>query len=84
MKFVEIYKIDNEGAQSLVAVCTLSSDGVQIKGEQKLIDSLNEGINNYSETGHKKVYPSDGLLFLEQLKFNFRSGYLNATEIKQV
>lgn len=84
MKFVEIYKIDNDGKQSVLVTCILTSGGLKIEGEQSLINNLNNGIQNYSEIGDDKVYPKDGILFLEQLKFNFKSGYLNASEVKEI
>ena len=83
MKFVEIYKVNNGGSQNVLAVCTLTADGVKIDGDIEFISNLNSGIDNYSSEIPKKLYPKDGILFLEQLKFNFKSGYLNASEVKE-
>ena len=41
-----------------------------------------EGIKNYAdESGDSRLFFKDGLKFLEQLKFNFKSGYLNASDV---
>ena len=85
MKFVEIYKLQNDGSQKIIAVCKLAEDGgVECDGEKTFVDNLKqEGIRDYSKSAGEKLFPKDGLRFLEELRFNFRSGYLNASEVKE-
>lgn len=67
-----------------MVTCTLDDNGVTCVGEQNFVDSLNQkGIFDYTSTVDKKLFPKDGLAFLEQLKFNFKSGYLNASDVKE-
>ena len=86
MKYVEFYKLQNDGSQKVIATCYLNdNDEVGCEGEQTLIGNLKkEGIKDYSSQDRKgQLFFKDGLKFLEQLKFNFTSGYLNASEIKE-
>jgi len=85
MKYVEIYKLQNDGSQTVFATCKLADDAVVIEGDQKFADfATNEGIRNYAGEGAKMLFPKDGILFLEQLRYNFKSGYLNASEVKEM
>ena len=82
MKYVEIYKLHNDGSQTVLAICKLIDGAVVIEGDQKFADfAANEGIGNYTGGGEKKLFPKDGILFLEQLRYNFKSGYLNASDV---
>lgn len=84
MKYVEFYKLNNDGSQTAIAICYLKDGGVvECEGNENLIENLkNEGIKDYTEeSGQTKLYFKDGLKFLEQLKYNFKSGYLNASDI---
>ncbi|MBI2595887.1 hypothetical protein HYW46_04105 [Candidatus Daviesbacteria bacterium] len=84
MAYVEIYKLNNDGSQKILAVCRQLGEEVVCEGEEKFIEYLNkEGINDYNSPSPKKLFPKDGRLFLEQLKYNFKSGYLNATDLKE-
>lgn len=88
MKYVELYKLQNDGSQKIIATCYLNDDGqVACEGDGVLMDNLaREGIKDYSNTDRtisSKLFFKDGLKFLEQLKFNFTSGYLNASEIME-
>ena len=84
MKFVEIYKLQNNGNQKIIAVCHLVSDSVVCEGDQVFLDNLNRrGIKDYLQLVDQKLFPKDGLRFLENLKYAFKSGYLNASEIKE-
>ncbi|MCX6736103.1 MAG: hypothetical protein NTZ13_03405 [Candidatus Parcubacteria bacterium] len=84
MWYVQIYKLQNDGSQTVLATAHLSGDIVTFEGDQKFIDFVtNEGIQNYSDDSGKKLFPKDGILFLEQLQYNFKSGYLNASEVKE-
>ncbi|MEK7643967.1 MAG: hypothetical protein AAB390_01540 [Patescibacteria group bacterium] len=85
MYFVEIFKLKDGGSQSLLANCFLENGSINFKGDEKFIESLRQnGITDYSSVDKNKLFPIDGLKFLEQLKYNFRSGYLNATDIKEM
>ena len=85
MKFVEFYKLENDGTQSVIAKCTLDVNGmIKCEGNINFINSLEkEGILNYAEPGHPALFFKDGIKFLEQLKFNFNSGYLNASDVME-
>lgn len=84
MQFVEFYKLKNDGSQEIIATCTMAEDIVVCEGDEALIKNLEkDGILDYSQTPPQKIFPKDGLRFLEQLKYNFKSGYLNASEIKE-
>lgn len=83
MSYVNILKLNDDGSQKIIAVCRLTNEKiVTIEGESWITDQLKAGIEDYSDpTNHKPLKPETGLKFLEQLKYNFKSGYLNATDI---
>lgn len=85
MKYTELYKLNNDGSQKVITTCYLSEDGlVFCEGNEILIENLKEkGIKNYEDPDGQQLFFSDGVKFLEQLKFNFTSGYLNASEVKE-
>ena len=84
MKYVEIYKLQNNGEQIRILKCFLSFNIVEFdKGDKQIIKNLNSnGIKNYLNKSPTILYPKDGLLFLENMRFNFNSGYLNASTVK--
>ena len=83
MKYVEIYKLNNDGSQKVIATCSLKRNQVICGGNKNFVKSLEkDGVIDYSNP-REKFFPKDGLKFLEQLKFNFKSGYLNASDIKE-
>lgn len=84
MKYIEIYKLQNDGSQQVIATCKLVENQVVCEGDEKFVGFLKSGIINYDNPQGKKLHEIDGLIFLEQLKFNFKSGYLNASEVKEV
>lgn len=83
MAKVELYKLNNDGTQSIVLICSLDEGSVVVcEGDQNLIRSLKgRGIFDYSTPEKRVLHFSDGRMFLEQLKFNFKSGYLNASDV---
>lgn len=82
MEKVTIYKLQPDGSQQSLAECILDGGEVKCSGDQQFVAKLvNEGISNYQSSGSEKLYPKDGKLFLEQLKFNFASGYISATDV---
>ena len=84
MPYVEFYKLNNDGSQKIIAVCRLRDGQVDFEGDENLIKNLREqGINDYRDQNNNKLFPKDNLDFLQQLAFNFKSGYLNASEVKE-
>ncbi len=90
MKFVEIYKLQNNGDQKVIAICKLTDEGVICEGEEVFVQNLKErGIRDYSQMGQGfalsgagQLFPKDGIKFLENLKYAFKSAYLSATEVQ--
>ncbi len=81
MKKVIILKLENDGSQKQLAVCTLQADGVVLcEGDAVFIKNLNEGGIVDFAAENTKLFPKDGARFLEQLKHNFKSGYLSVVE----
>ena len=85
MKYVEFYKLQNDGSQKIIATCSLNeNDKIECDGDAVFIENLaKDGIKNYSISGKPALFFQDGLEFLQQLKFNFTSGYLNASDVKE-
>ena len=86
MKFVQIYKLQNDGDQRVIATCKLLDSRVICDGDPVFIKNLeHDGIRDYSnkELGADKLSLKDGIKFLENLKFAFKSGYLVATDIQE-
>lgn len=86
MKIVQIYKLQNNGAQKVIATCKLTDSGVVCDGNPIFIKNLEkDGVRDYSSADLKanKLFPKDGIKFLENLKFAFKSGYLVATDIQE-
>lgn len=85
MQYVEFYKLQNDGTQKIIATCRLADDGViACEGDEIFLGNLHDqGIKDYDNPSGSPLFFTDGLKFLEQLKFNFTSGYLNASEVKQ-
>ena len=84
MKFVEIYRLEKADSPKILVVCKLIDGNVICEGNEAFIKNLEkEGIFNYSEESQKKLFFKDGLRFLDQLKHNFKSGYLLASKIKE-
>jgi len=68
--------------QNVIAMCRLQHNGtVLCEGDTTLVENLQSGIKDYENPEGEKLYPKDGKRFLEQLKFNFTSGYLNTSDI---
>ena len=85
MKIVEIYQLQNNGDQRLIAFCKLTEQGVRCEGDEALVKNLIEqGVRDYSDASReKKLFPTDGIKFLENLKWAFKSAYLMATDVKE-
>lgn len=86
MASVEIYKLQDNGEEKVIAVCKLTPEGgVVCEGEEIFVKNLTgEGIRDYSDMEKpQKLFPKDGRKFLENLKYAFRSPYLSATDIQE-
>ncbi|MDE1970656.1 MAG: hypothetical protein KGI50_03725 [Patescibacteria group bacterium] len=80
MKHATIYKLKDDGTQTILATCVLKNGVVICTGNDIFVKNLEEeGIRDYlSENSNATLFPKDGELFIEQLPNNFRSGYLMA------
>lgn len=57
---------------------------VEVECQHPAIESImNEGIYDHKESKPGKLYLSDGLRFLENLKYNFKSDGLMATDVQK-
>jgi hypothetical protein len=87
--FVDLFELDSQAKQKKVATFKMSEDSpndVEIEGDQyhPAVENLKgEGIFDYKNATPNKLYPQDGMSFLENLKYNFRSGYLSASEVQK-
>lgn len=82
MPTVKIYKLQNDGSQTVLVICKLINNEVVFEGDDNFSNNIQkEGVFDYFNN-RQKIYPKDGLKFLEQLKYNFKSGYLMATDIE--
>ena len=87
--FVDLYELDKYKHQKKVATFKFSEETlgtVQIEGatDHPAIDNIvREGILDYKFARPGRLYPYDGMSFLENLKYCFRSGYLSATDVQQ-
>lgn len=83
MKKVEIYKLEEDGTQTIIATCKLQPDNVvTCEGDEYLVAHLEkDGITDYLTNFHRIVFPRDGEIFLINLKHNFSSGYFNASDV---
>lgn len=85
MPYVEFYKLQNDGSQKVAAACTLDPRGEVTCDSKALMEDFSKnGIRDFGDPKHThRLYPKDGLRFLENLKYSFSSGYLNASEVKE-
>lgn len=87
--FVELFELGHDASQKKIATFKLMEEEnriVEINGDSHhpVIESIcREGIFDYKYTRPGKLYPHDGMSFLENLKYHFRSGYLLATDVKK-
>lgn len=87
--FVDLYELDKEARQWKIATFRMKEDEpnhIEIEGndDHPVLRSIKlEGIFDYKNSRPGKLYPDDGLPFLENLKYYFRSGYLLATDVQK-
>lgn len=87
--YVELFEI--VGGSELKKIATFNyeegtsgSVEVEVVCQHPAIESIiNEGIYDHKESKPGKLYPSDGLRFLENLKYNFKSDGLMATDVQK-
>lgn len=85
MKKVTIYKTRTPEMDQVPVVEALFDEAGQVTftGDQTIIANLaHDGIPDH-ENREKTLFPADGLPFLENLKYSFSSGYLNATDVTE-
>jgi len=87
--FVDLYELDKDAKQRKIATFKMQEDEpgrVEINGDENhpVLKSIEgEGIFDYKNARPGKLYPHDGMNFLENLKYYFRSGYLLATDVQR-
>lgn len=87
--FVDLYELDRDAKQVRLATFKLKEEEyavVEIDGDHThpVLESIkNEGIFDYKFSRPGRLYPDDGMVFLENLKYCFRSGYLLATDVQK-
>lgn len=87
--FVELFELDREAQQKKIATFKLAAEEgrvVEIEGDERhpVLQGIKfEGIFDYKYARPGKLYPYDGIKFLDNLKYHFRSGYLLATDVKE-
>lgn len=85
---VELFELDHDANQKKIATFKLTEENgvVEIEGnhEHAIIKSIQwEGIFDYKYARPGKLFLQDGINFLENLKYQFRSGYLLATDVQK-
>lgn len=87
--FVNLYELDKNAKQRKIATFRIN-DGepnkVEVYGDHRhlVLENLSrEGIFDYKNARPGKLYLHDGMDFLENLKYYFRSGYLLATDVQK-
>ncbi len=89
LHYVELFELGQDAQQKKIATFNLpEEDGtvVEVDGDHHhpVVEGiLEEGIFDYKYARPGKLYPRDGMNFLENLKYHFRSGYLLATDVKE-
>ncbi|OGZ97087.1 MAG: hypothetical protein A3I44_01010 [Candidatus Sungbacteria bacterium RIFCSPLOWO2_02_FULL_51_17] len=77
---VEIYKLQNDGSQRMIASCRLAGEAAECSGEEPFVTNLMvEGIRAHADG--VPLFPAEGRRFLEELKYFFTSGYMNASDV---
>ena len=88
--FVDLYELDRDAKQRKIATFKMQEDEpgkVEVDGDHghPVLESIKkEGIFDYKNARPGKLYPYDGMSFLENLKYYFRSGYLLATDVQKM
>jgi|SRR3989344_2097338 len=86
---VELYELNSKAKQEKIATFVMREDfpgNVSIEGNHDhpvVVAIKGEGVFDYKYAKPNKLFPWDGMVFLENLKYHFRSGYLLATDIQK-
>ena len=83
--YVEIIEVDNKANTSTIGKFLWDGKKVTIDGDRNKLTMLIQGglYNRYEHKEDEIVQMGDGLLFLENLQYNFWGSRLWATEVKQ-
>lgn len=83
MPYANICRLKSDGSEEIIAACHIQEEGVVCESKNDIfIEKLKcDGIIDYSSPEKKHLFFPDGRKFLEQLKFNFKSAYLFASDI---
>ena len=87
--FVDLFELDRDAQQKKIATFKLSEGDegkveIDCDSNNPVVENIKgEGIFDYKYARPGKLYPYDGMSFLENLKYQFRSGYLLATDVKE-
>ena len=84
MKSVEIYQLQNDGSQIVIATCRLEDRSVVCEGNETLIEVFStEGIKNYDNPNSPNLFPKDGIIFLNNLQYHLATPYLSASPVHE-
>ena len=79
MKFVEIYRTNDDG-QELAGRVVMEAGEMRFEGlSKKMVDILKDGILGLEEFGFVK--PEDGEIFLEMLCYEFTGSKIRASRV---
>ena len=87
--FVDLYELGKDAKQRKIATFQMNEDEpdkVEVDGDEShpVMENIKrEGIFDYKNARPGKLYPHDGMSFMENLKYYFRSGYLLATDVQK-
>ena len=79
MRQIKIYRLQENGKQKVVVLCTYDGNEAKLEGEKSFVDHLTKN-GQKDRRNNKILYPKDGKEFFELLKKNFNSPYLSAVE----
>lgn len=84
MVYVEIVISDNKAKVHSIGKFKWDGKKIEIDGDEKKLTNLVKSglMNRYENKEEELVYMEDGLLFLENLCYNFWGSRLWATEVK--
>jgi hypothetical protein len=87
--FVDLYELNQEAKPVKIATFWITEDdpsNVQMEGDERhpiLRNLYFEGIFDYKNAQPRKLFPYDGMIFLENLRYYFKSAYFWATDVQQ-
>lgn len=87
--YVELFEVIGGSELKKIATfnCEEESNGsvsVEVECQHPAVESImSEGIYDHKEAKPGKLYPTDGMRFLENLKYNFKTDGLMATDVQK-